>query len=180
MRRPFVHTKIQALIRLGKLDEAMNVKEEQDHDYFLSCRSLGEIAYAQGTSRTKIQNFVVFNWRIIGEFEDALECYNEAIDLHEQIPMDVNRYKSYLLKATALDAKGDLQDAINTYEYVLWIRPEEQIAMERLAALYLDVDRIDNAKEMLEKLIELRPNDQKLLSKMEYVKARKNAANTSQ
>lgn len=91
--------------------------------------------------------------------------------------MDVHRYKSYLLKATALDAKGDLQEAINAYEYVLWIKPDEQISMERLGALYLDVDRIDKAKEMLEKLIELRPNDPKLISKMEYVKARTKKSN---
>jgi tetratricopeptide (TPR) repeat protein len=159
MKRPFVNTKVKALIRLGKLEEAMNANEDQDANYFMTHLSLGEIAYASG------------------EFEDALECYNMAIELHEQVEMDVHRYKSYLLKATALDAKGDLQEAINAYEYVLWIKPDEQVSMERLGALYLDVDRIDKAKEMLEKLIELRPNDPKLLSKMEYVKARTKKSN---
>lgn len=96
-----------------------------------------------------------------------------AIEIHEKIDMDVNRYRSYLLRATALDAKGDLQEAIKAYEYVLWIKYDEQVALERLGALYLDVDQIDKAKEMLEKLIELRPNDPKLLSKLDYVKARK-------
>ena len=51
MRRPFVSTKIQILIRLGKLDEAINANEAQDPNYFLAFRSLGEIAFAGGTSK---------------------------------------------------------------------------------------------------------------------------------
>jgi hypothetical protein len=48
-----VHTKIQVLIRLGKLEEAIKATEEQDHDHFTAFRSLGEIAYASGTSGFK-------------------------------------------------------------------------------------------------------------------------------
>jgi tetratricopeptide (TPR) repeat protein len=94
--------------------------------------------------------------------------------MHDQVPTDVFRFKSYLLKATALDAKGDLQEAIKVYEYVLGIKPDEHVSMERLAALYLDIDNIGGAKKMLEKLMDLRPNDQKLISPMDYVKARLN------
>lgn len=53
MKRPFVNTKVKALIRLGKLEEAMNANEDQDANYFMTHLSLGEIAYASGTSSKK-------------------------------------------------------------------------------------------------------------------------------
>ena len=96
---------------------------------------------------------------------DPLQCYDASIDMLKQVPVSVYRARPHLLKGQWLETTGDVQSAIKEYERVLWIKPHERPAMERLIGLYSEVGQVNNAQMMQQKLAEIKPEQLNFLPK---------------
>ncbi len=99
-----------------------------------------------------------------------MQCYNTAIEMLKEVPISVYRARPHLLKGRLFESTGDIPAAIKEYEYVLWIKPHERAAMERLIGLYSEVGRADDAQKMQQKLANISPGDLKFPSKTKHGK----------
>lgn len=72
-----------------------------------------------------------------------------------------NRAQPDLYMAQYYERVGNIQEAINAYQYVLWIKPHERSAMERLIGLYSEAGLVDEAEIMKQRLENTKTGDVK-------------------
>ena len=153
-------TAIRGLVRLRGLEPVLN-------------DTRAELA------RTKSANTQVFvatlvsirgiRQRSAGQNSQANADFNEAIDLLRPVCTQVNlspqiRLQAYNQLATAYGALGLTDQAVDTYENILRMRPDDHRALNNLAYILADeLDRPGEALEYIERAVNMKPQDSNLL-----------------
>lgn len=72
---------------------------------------------------------------------------------------DARKYDYYFLEATRQKEKGDYAAAFDLYEHCLAVNPNSAAAMYELAQFYVFLDQPDRSRDMLERTVQLEPNN---------------------
>lgn len=103
--------------------------------------------------------------------KDALQVYDEAIEDFAEVHICMDRSLPHLLKGQLYERIGDVRAAIKEYEYVLWIKPTEKLAIELLIGLYSEVGQAEDVKIMQAKLANRSIGDVKFPSRVKKSKS---------
>jgi len=128
------------------LDEEMaeikKLLEEDPEDFQAQCR-LGEIYFAKGL------------------LDDALANVSKAIEMAEAIrkQMDQSLAMYYANRGTIHATKGNIEDAMAQYRKALEINPRDVLALFNLGRALYDRDVYMEAMPLLERLVEVTPDD---------------------
>lgn len=74
-------------------------------------------------------------------------------------PIDKNNPEIYYLTGNAFAVRDEYKLAVEQYEKAIFLNPNHEKAMNNLAFMYNKLGEYEKAASMLERLIELQPND---------------------
>jgi tetratricopeptide (TPR) repeat protein len=101
-------------------------------------------------------------WSLINQnkYDDAVEHVFTAVEnnrfiIEEKNAIDIiNRIGVYMYK------RGDIQRAVSLFEWALTCNPDDQDLLVNLGKIYYDNKDYQHAREMLQRVKEISPNDE--------------------
>jgi tetratricopeptide (TPR) repeat protein len=98
-----------------------------------------------------------FLYKIKGEFDRALEIYDNGIEKYPE------NYLLYYRKGDTYQEKGDVESAIQYFKKAIELKPDFPDAYYRLSLAYSLCNKIDEAEKGLKRALELAPEELWLL-----------------
>jgi len=165
-----------ALRRIGEFDQAIeSLKESLNHeaeklevslekactyrhaaDFKAAAKALKACANFENVSAEYHYQLGRLN-EAQGLYEQAVDSYNTALELSE------NHQRALFHLAFRCDLSGDEEAAINSYKQIASGSSVHVNALLNLAVLYEDSDRLDEATECVDAVLESYPNHQRAL-----------------
>lgn len=139
-------------------------------DNVKSLNSLGNLYYASGKFKEAIEAY----YKAISISSGSTNILNNLADINLYKMNNISEAKSYLKKAIDLDPdfmpalnnlgnafmlSGETAEAEKIFNEIILKDPKNVLAYGNLAVLYEDKGDIGNAKNMLEKVLQINPND---------------------
>ncbi len=129
--------------------------DEADKAYdagrLLEARELLQRAYAHDSTIPELANRLGFVLSAMGNHEEALKLYNEALRLREE---DV----THLAIASQLRTLGRLDESQEHYRRAIELDANYEVTYFNYANLLVEMGQLDQAKAMYEKALEIAPD----------------------
>lgn len=138
-----------------KTEEAMKLIDEMDYQGALE---LFDQAKEEHENVRLIERGKGIAYMGLTDYEQAIECFTEALSLSNGLIKNVDFDINYYLAAAYLRVE-DYQSAENTYDAIIALRSEEKEAYFLRGNVRMALDKYEQAKEDFDKVVSMDPNN---------------------